>query len=59
MRPKDADEMANSVDPDQTATGATVCQDLSVRKLTVIIVNKFESLPTNMTVQLSIENYTL
>ena len=36
MGPKDADGMANSVDPDQTAQalGAfyNVCQDLSVRK---------------------------
>ena len=34
MRPKDADEMANSADPDQTALGAvsleSVCQSKNV-----------------------------
>ena len=46
LHPKDADRMANSVDPDQTAPGAvrsgstlvTVCTDLSVRKLRIITV---------------------
>ena len=36
MRPNDADGMANSVDPDQTAPLIlvyTVCPDMSVRKL--------------------------
>ena len=33
---KDADGMANSVDPDQTAP---VCKELSVRKLGVITVH--------------------
>ena len=39
---KDADRMANSVDPDQTRSSliwvCTVCQDLSVGKLTIIMV---------------------
>ena len=44
MNPKDADEMANSVDPDQTAPRSsliwvcTVCPIISVRKLRIIIV---------------------
>ena len=50
MRLKDADGMANSVDPDQTAPRSsliwvyTVCLDLPVRKLriiTVIVYNVF------------------
>ena len=36
MHPKDADRMANSVDPDQTAPS-----DLSVQKLWIIMVNFF------------------
>ena len=40
MGPKDADGMANSVDPDQTRSSLvwvyTVCPDLSVRKLRII-----------------------
>ena len=32
MSPKDADGMVNSVDPDQTAPGSTVCPGISVRK---------------------------
>ena len=42
MHPKDADGIANSVDPDQTAPliqVCTVCPDLSVRKLRIITVN--------------------
>ena len=43
MCPKEADRMANSVDPDQTSApkrsgliwGYTVCPDLSVRELSV------------------------
>ena len=43
--PKDSDRMANSVDPDQTAPSSliwvyTVCPDLSVRKLRIIMVNR-------------------
>ena len=43
MSPKDADGMANSVDPDQTAQESlisvcTVCPDLTVRKLKIIMV---------------------
>ena len=40
MRPNDADGMANSVDPDQTALiwVFTVCSDLSVRKFRNITV---------------------
>ena len=42
MRPKGADGMANSVDPDQTAPSLiwvyTVCPDLSVRKLRNITI---------------------
>ena len=41
MQPKDAEEIANSVDPDQTASliwVCTVCPDLSVRKLRKIMV---------------------
>ena len=37
MNPNDADGMANSVDPDQTAS-VLVCPDLSVRKLRIITV---------------------
>ena len=44
MHPKDADGIANSVDPDQTARSSliwvcTVCPDLSVRKLSIITVS--------------------
>ena len=45
MHPKDADGIANSVDPDQTAPliwVCTVCPDLSVRKLRNITVPKYE-----------------
>ena len=40
MHPKDAEGIANSVDPDQTAPIwiCTVCQDLSVQKLRKIMV---------------------
>ena len=38
MSPNDADGMANSVDPDQTAPVCTVCPGLSVRKLRNITV---------------------
>ena len=44
MRPNDADGMANSVDPDQTAplgavwSGSTLCLDLSVQKFRNITV---------------------
>ena len=46
MSPNDADGMANSIDPDQTAPQeqssliwvCTVCQGLSVRKLRIITV---------------------
>ena len=41
MRPKDAEGIANSVDPDHTARllwVCTVCPDLSVRKLGNITV---------------------
>ena len=44
MSPNNADGMANSVDPDQTAPlgsliwVCTVCSDLSVRKLRIITV---------------------
>ena len=45
MGPKDADRMANSVDPDQTAPLIwvyTVCPhpDMSVRKLRIIMVHR-------------------
>ena len=37
MRPKNADRMANSVDPDQTVVWVyTVCPNTSVRKLRII-----------------------
>ena len=39
LRPKYADGMANSVDPDQTAP-QTVCSDMSVLKFRNIMVNK-------------------
>ena len=44
MSPNDADRMANSVDPDQTAPVGliwvcTVRSDLSVQKLRIITVN--------------------
>ena len=41
MNPKDADRMANSVDPDQEQSdlGYTVCSDLSFRKFRNITVN--------------------
>ena len=39
MFPKDADRMANSVDPDQSEC-SLVCPDLSVPKLRVIMVLK-------------------
>ena len=47
--PNDADEMANSVDPDQTARSSlnwayTVCLDLSVRKLRNITVKHIGSI---------------
>ena len=43
MSPNDADGMANSVDPDQTARSSliwvcTVCPGISVRKLRIITV---------------------
>ena len=42
MGPNDADEMANSVDPDHTAPSliwvCTVCPGISVRKLRIITV---------------------
>ena len=42
MSPNDADGMANSVDPDQTASSldwvCTVCPGISVRKLRIITV---------------------
>ena len=42
MSPNDADGMANSVDPDQTARSliwvCTVCSGISVRKLRIITV---------------------
>ena len=44
MHPKDAEGIANSVDPDQTALliwVCTVCPDLSVRKLRIITVIGF------------------
>ena len=49
MHPKDAEGIANSVDPDQTAPDqtapliwvCTVCPDLSVRKLRNIMVQPF------------------
>ena len=46
-RPKDADGMANSVDPDQTAPRSsliwicTVCSDLSVSILRIFMVMHF------------------
>ena len=42
MSPKDADGMANSVDPDQSSLiwVYTVCPGLSVRKLSIIMVCK-------------------
>ena len=47
MSPNNADGMANSVDPDQTAQSViwvcTVCPDLSVRKLRNITVTFFSS----------------
>ena len=44
MCPKDADQMANSGDPDQTAQSSliwvyNVCPGLSVQKLGIIMVN--------------------
>ena len=42
MSPNDADGMANSVDPDQTAPliwVCTVCPGISVRKLRIITVS--------------------
>ena len=45
MPPKDADRMADNVDPDETAcqwgvwSGSTLCLDLSVWKLKIIMVN--------------------
>ena len=43
MSPKDADRMANSVDPDQTARAIwwvyTVCPDLVVQKLRIIMLS--------------------
>ena len=48
MSPNDADGMANSVDPDQTDCSlirvCTVCSDLCVRKLRLIMVYAFQSL---------------
>ena len=45
MSPNDADGMANSVDPDQTAPSliwvCTVCPGISVRKLRIITVLYF------------------
>ena len=44
MRPKDVDEMANSVDPEQTSQGSslicvhTICSDMSVKNLRIITV---------------------
>ena len=49
MSPNDADGMANSVDPDQTAPRSsliwvcTVCPGLSVRKLRIITVCHVET----------------
>ena len=45
MHPKDADGMANSVDPEQTSRSSliwvyTVCLDLPFRKLWIIMVMK-------------------
>ena len=50
MWPKDADRMANSVDPDQIWI-YTVCSDLSVRKLRIItvIIAKFDMMVLNHT----------
>ena len=45
MHPKDAEGIANSVDPDQTAPRSsliwvcTICPDLSARKLRIITVS--------------------
>ena len=38
MRPKNADALANIVDPDQTAP-PSVCPDLLVQKLRIIMVS--------------------
>ena len=44
MHPKDAEGIANSVDPDQTVLVCIVCPDLSVRKLRNITgINKPKS----------------
>ena len=50
MCPKDAEGIANSVDPDQTAPliwVCTVCPDLSVRKLRIITVLIYVPVPVN------------
>ena len=44
MCPKDADGMANSVDPDHLIWVCTVCSDLPVQKLTIITVTESQSL---------------
>ena len=41
MLSKDADGMANSVDPDQSDLGLYYCPDLFVRKLRIIIYSIF------------------
>ena len=52
MHPKDAEGIANSVDPDQTRSSliwvCTVCPDLSVRKLRKITVFFFPPIFTVM-----------
>ena len=44
MCPKDADGMANSVDPDHLIWVCTVCPDLPVQKLRIITVTESQSL---------------
>ena len=48
MPPKDADEIGNSEDPDQTAPDplgvCTVCPDLSVQKLWIIYISSFQKI---------------
>ena len=64
MHPKDAEGIANSVDPDQTAPSliwvCTVCPDLSVRKLRKIsTVSANDNLhPISNTRSLSSLNYS-
>ena len=57
MSPKDADGLANSEDPDQTAPLGTVCPDLSVRKLWIITVNNYFD-KTEEILHLFINNFT-